>query len=162
MNVPKRFWSKTVLTLVHLINRLLTHVLNHKSPLSVLTNQSVNQEDLRIFGCTYFIHIKRHDKFDRNALKIIFLEYSSKQKVTNILILANKNYISLGMSIFYKDSGDVNPKDFLPATLPELTLFEGTETFPPSELTSGGDLEHTSGGGGYGIGDLEHTSQGTF
>jgi hypothetical protein len=100
MNVPKRFWSEAVLTVVHLINRLPTPILNHKSPFSVLTNQSINLDHLRIFGCTCFIHIKRHDKFDKNALKTIFLGYSSKQKVTNVLILANKNYISLRMSVF--------------------------------------------------------------
>jgi Integrase core domain/GAG-pre-integrase domain len=32
MNVPKRFWSEAVRTAIHLINRLPTPVLNHKSP----------------------------------------------------------------------------------------------------------------------------------
>jgi transposase InsO family protein len=38
MNIPKRFWSEAVCTAIHLINRLPTPVLNHKSPFSVLTN----------------------------------------------------------------------------------------------------------------------------
>jgi GAG-pre-integrase domain/Integrase core domain len=38
MNIPKRFWSEAVRTAIHLINRLPTPVLNHKSPFSVLTN----------------------------------------------------------------------------------------------------------------------------
>jgi hypothetical protein len=100
MNVPKKFWSEPVLTAVHLINRLPTPILNHKSPFSVLTNQSINLDHLRIFGCTCFIHIKRHDKFDKNALKTIFSVTLLNKKVTNILILSNKKYISLRMSIF--------------------------------------------------------------
>jgi hypothetical protein len=66
------------------------------------------------------------------------------------LIQANKNCIYLEMSIFLnehfdKDNGDVNPKDFIPATLSKLTLFEGTNT-PQGELTSGGEYELTLGG----------------
>jgi Integrase core domain len=79
-NVPKQYWSEAVLTAVHLINRLPTPVLDDKSPLEVLSKTKITLDHLRIFGCICFVHIKRHDKFDKNTLKIIFLGYSSKQK----------------------------------------------------------------------------------
>jgi hypothetical protein len=75
---PKDFGQK--LYLLHLINKLSTQVLDNKSPLEVLGKTKINLDHLKIFGCTCFVHIKRHDKFDKNALKIIFLGYSSKQK----------------------------------------------------------------------------------
>jgi hypothetical protein len=36
MNIPKRFWSEVVLTAVHLMNKLLSPVLDNKSPIEIL------------------------------------------------------------------------------------------------------------------------------
>jgi hypothetical protein len=79
-NAPKIFWSVAVLTVVHLMNQLPTAVLQHKNPIEIQENRKINLDHLRVFGCTCFVHVKRHDKFDKNAIKTIFLGYSSKQK----------------------------------------------------------------------------------
>jgi transposase InsO family protein len=79
-NVPKRFWSEAVLTAVHLINRLPSIVLKNKSPLEILHKRKSKLDHLRVFGCIYFVHIKRHDKLDKNTVKTIFFGYSSQKK----------------------------------------------------------------------------------
>jgi hypothetical protein len=91
---PKTFWSKAVLTAVYLIQRLPTSVLDNKNSLKVLGKTKNNLDHLKIFECTYFVHIRRHDKFDKNALKTMFLITLINKKVINILIHANKKYIS--------------------------------------------------------------------
>jgi hypothetical protein len=55
-------------------------MLNNKNPLEIFDHKNITLDHLRIFECIWFVHVKRHDKFDKNALKIIFLGYSSKQK----------------------------------------------------------------------------------
>jgi IS30 family transposase len=57
MHVPKSFWSHGVLFDAYLINRLPNRVLHFKSPLEVLQKQPPNLSHLRVFGCTYFVHI---------------------------------------------------------------------------------------------------------
>jgi hypothetical protein len=53
---------------------------------------------LKKFGCTSFVHIKRTDKLDKNAVKTIFLGYSTKQKVINAITRLINFFISLEMS----------------------------------------------------------------
>jgi hypothetical protein len=77
MNIPKRFWYEAA---VHLMNKLPSPVLDNKNPIKMLENKKINLDHIRIFGCTCFVYIKQHDKFDKNTLKIFFLGYSSKQK----------------------------------------------------------------------------------
>lgn len=82
MNIPKFYWSHTVLSAAYIINRLPTRILNGKSPWETLKNKKINLSHLRVFGCTCFVRIQstRRDKFDPRAEKCIFLGYSSSQK----------------------------------------------------------------------------------
>jgi hypothetical protein len=80
MNVPERFLSEAILTVVHLINRLSSPILKNKSSIEILENRKVQLDHLRVFGCTCFVHKKRHDKLDKNAFKALFLGYFSRQK----------------------------------------------------------------------------------
>jgi transposase InsO family protein len=79
-NVPKIYWSDAVLTATYLINRLPSARLKNMSPLEILKGRKINLDHIRVFGCTYFLHIKRHDKLDKNSVKTIFLGYSSEKK----------------------------------------------------------------------------------
>jgi hypothetical protein len=50
------------------------------SPLEILKGRKINLDHIRVFSCTCFLHIKRHDKLDKNSVKTIFLGYSSEKK----------------------------------------------------------------------------------
>jgi Integrase core domain/GAG-pre-integrase domain len=71
-NVLKSFWSDAILTVIYLINRLPTPVLENQSPLETLNKRKMSLNHLKNFGCTSFVHIKRTDKLDKNAVKTIF------------------------------------------------------------------------------------------
>jgi hypothetical protein len=82
MNVPKCFWSYGVLTATYLINHLPSHVLDFKSPLEVLQVTCPDLAHLKVFGCSYFVHLpsSQCDKLDSRATKCIFIRYSQIQK----------------------------------------------------------------------------------
>jgi hypothetical protein len=82
MNVPKHFWSYGILTVVYLVNRLPSRVLEFKSPLEVLQNKVPDISHIKVFGCTCFMHLSatHRDKLDPRASKCIFLGYSTTQK----------------------------------------------------------------------------------
>jgi hypothetical protein len=132
-NVPKRFWSEAVLTAVHLINRLPSIVLKNKSPLEILNKRKSKLDHLRVFGCICFVHIKRHDKLDKNAVKTIFLGYSSQKKgykcydPTSHKIYTSRDVTFFENESFYKEKGDIDKQDFMHSpssiVLPELTFF---------------------------------------
>jgi transposase InsO family protein len=79
-NVPKVFWSETVLTAVYLINRVPSVVLDFKSPLEILYEKKINLDHLKKFGCTSFVQKNRIDKLDFTSIKTIFLGYSTQKK----------------------------------------------------------------------------------
>lgn len=56
MNVPKKYWSHVLLTVIYLINCLPNRVLESKSPLEVLKSQKLNISHLRVFGFVCYVH----------------------------------------------------------------------------------------------------------
>ena len=82
MNVPKRFWSQSVMAATYLINRLPSRVLGFKSPMEIVKNRKIDLSHLKVFGCICFVHVQslHRDKLDPRATKCIFLGYSSTQK----------------------------------------------------------------------------------
>ena len=82
MNMPKSFWSHGVLTVTHLINRLPSRVLDFKSSLEVLQEKQPDLTYLKVFGCTYYVHLPAtlRDKLDPRVVKCIFLGYSQTKK----------------------------------------------------------------------------------
>jgi hypothetical protein len=101
-NAPNIYWSEAILTAVYLINQLSGLTLDNRSPLEVLNNRKMSIDHLRIFGCTAFIINKRNHKFDRNAIKSIFLGYSSQKKGYKCYDPINKKYTFLEMLYFLK------------------------------------------------------------
>lgn len=77
--VPFKFWSDAFATVVYLINRLPTYVLNHKVPYEKLFNKSSCSTFLRIFGCLCFPHVRDFNKhkFDYKSRPCVFLGYYS-------------------------------------------------------------------------------------
>jgi hypothetical protein len=86
-NVPKIYWSDVILTATYLINRLPSVILNKKISLEVIYQRKIIFNKLRIFGCTCYVHQNKRDKLDHTSIKTIFLEYSSKKKIINVMIL---------------------------------------------------------------------------
>ena len=85
-NAPKNYWGE-VLTTAHFINILPSQVLDHKTPMQLFSKfflnfKTINHLTLRIFDCVSFIHIDSHHRgeFDPQALKCIFVQYSSTLK----------------------------------------------------------------------------------
>ena len=86
-NVPKSYWGEAILTATYLINRILSRLLDNKSPVDVLKSfyplfRISNGLTPRVFGCTAFVHVhsQHRDNLDPRAIKCVFLGYSSTQK----------------------------------------------------------------------------------
>jgi len=82
MNVPKFLWNEAVLTAIHLINRMPSRVLGMKSPCEMLFGKNEFLVPPKVFGCTCFVRDHRPGvgKLDSQAIKCIFVGYSSGQK----------------------------------------------------------------------------------
>ena len=87
MHVPKYLWGEAILTASHLINRMLSKILQFQNPMSVLLQtfpmfHFFSSVPLRIFGCTAFVHVhsQNRSKLDPKATKCVFVGYSSTQR----------------------------------------------------------------------------------
>ena len=86
-NIPKNYCGEIVLTATHLINRLLTRLLDYNSPREVFSKffldlRTINHLVPKVFRCVSFIHIHQNNqvKLDPRAFKCVFIGYSSTQK----------------------------------------------------------------------------------
>ena len=86
-NGPKSYWGEAVLTITYMINRIPSRVLDNKSPVEILKSfylhfRTSNGLTPSVFGCTAFVHVhsQHRDKLDPQAIKYVFLGYSSTQK----------------------------------------------------------------------------------
>jgi len=82
MNVPKYLWSKVVMTVAYLMNRMPSRVLSNKTPIECLTGKTNYVVTPKVFGCVCFVKDYRPSvgKLDPRAVKCIFVGYSGKQK----------------------------------------------------------------------------------
>lgn len=85
--LPSKYWGDCVLTAAYLINRILTPVLQNKSPFQILNNQIPDYDALRTFGCLCFASVHPSDKFHSRAIKSVFLGYPFHQKWYKLLDL---------------------------------------------------------------------------
>ena len=82
MDVPKYLWSEAVLTAAYLINRMSSRILGMASPAEMLLGQRDFKVPPKVFGCVCFVRDHRPSvgKLDPQAVKCIFVGYSSTQK----------------------------------------------------------------------------------
>jgi hypothetical protein len=82
MNAPKYLWNEAVLTTMYLINRMPSRILGIKPPAELLLGQREFKLPPRVFGCVCFVrdHRPSIEKLDPQAVKCIFVGYSSTQK----------------------------------------------------------------------------------
>jgi len=76
---PFRFWNYAFDTLVYLINRMPTLVLDNRSPFDCLFQQSPDYHFLRTFGCLCFPFLRpyNNNKLDFRSSPCVFFGYSS-------------------------------------------------------------------------------------
>lgn len=55
--LPNVFWAEAVNTVVYLLNRLPTKVVEEKTPFEVWFRFKPSVSHLRLFGCTCFVHV---------------------------------------------------------------------------------------------------------
>ena len=94
MGVPKYLWGEAIQTVCYLVNRMPTKVLNFKTPLDSLnlifpTSCLFNTLPLRVFGCTKFVNVHKHDrsKLDPRLLKCLIFGILLLKKGVNVFIL---------------------------------------------------------------------------
>jgi len=85
-NVPSHLWGEAVRSVVDLINRTPSSVLNFRRLLDVLFDHCILPSMVslppHIFGCVIYVHLHSHQrtKLEERALKCVFVRYGSTQK----------------------------------------------------------------------------------
>jgi len=86
MNMPRFYWGEAVKSVVYIMNRVPSRVLEFQTPYQKLQTffDTPHQPNLepRIFGCTVFVHIPKvlRIKLDPCAQRCVFVGYSDFQK----------------------------------------------------------------------------------
>ncbi|XP_019230258.1 PREDICTED: uncharacterized protein LOC109211210 [Nicotiana attenuata] len=118
--IPLKFWGDCVRTVVYLINRLPTPVLQGRTPYAMLYGKSANLDHLRVFGCQSFAcNLPKGDKFTPRAGRAVFAGYFETQKgyrlydldTHTIFVSKDAKFQELCEHVFY-----LNPPP--PTTLP--------------------------------------------
>ncbi|CAN1263050.1 Retrovirus-related Pol polyprotein from transposon TNT 1-94 [Linum perenne] len=80
--VPPQFWVEAIRTVVFLINRQPTPVLDHLSPFEIVYSRSPDYSRLRVFGCTCFVLLPKKDrtKLAAKTVRCVFLGYTNHHK----------------------------------------------------------------------------------
>ena len=73
-NLPKSLWAEILLTACYLVNLSPSSAIEFKTPYERWTGQPANYGDLKVFGCTAYMHISQ-GKLAPRALKGIFIGY---------------------------------------------------------------------------------------
>lgn len=81
-NVPSRFWAEYMKMAAHVINRLPQAKLGFLSPFQKLWNTKPTVSHFRVFGCVCYVFVPDHlrSKFDKKAIRYIFMGYDSECK----------------------------------------------------------------------------------
>ncbi|KAJ9680557.1 hypothetical protein PVL29_019775 [Vitis rotundifolia] len=151
-NVPKSYWGKAVLTATYMINRILSRVLDNKSPVEILKSfyphfRTSNGLIPRVFGCTAFVHVhtQHRDKLDPRAIKCVFLGHSSTQKGYKCYNPSTKKFY-ISADVTFSENNPFFPKSSLQGeiSMMEDSLYESFEPLDLPHVSTHGDEEFES------------------
>lgn len=80
--MPLKFWDEAFLTIVFLINRLPSKVIDHDTPFAHLLGQQPDYNFLRTFGCACSPNLRPYNekKLQFRSKQCVFLGYSNLHK----------------------------------------------------------------------------------
>ncbi|GKF32698.1 ribonuclease H-like domain-containing protein [Tanacetum coccineum] len=89
--VPLSLWPESILTVVYLINRLPSSVLNGKSTFELVYGFKPKLSHLRSFGCLCISSILNNsDKFSCGSEKLVLIGFSTTKKAYKVYTLESK------------------------------------------------------------------------
>lgn len=121
--LDKRFWAEAVNTAVK--NRSPSSSLGGRTPLGLWTNSKIDVQHLRLFGCTAYDLVEKHDrtKLDSKARKFVFVGYCEESKGYRLIDLDNPKKVHIARNVvFLEDSQKSNPDE---AKVPMTTEDDG-------------------------------------
>ena len=80
--LPDGFWAEAVLTAAILRNRSSTKAVEYMTPYQFFHGTKPNVSNLRVFGCTAYMHVPKETrmKWDAKSIKCIFVGYCIGRK----------------------------------------------------------------------------------
>ncbi|CAL1409432.1 unnamed protein product [Linum trigynum] len=143
--VPNRFWVEAIQTVVYLINRQITPVLDQCSPYQTLYGKMPDYSTLRVFGCVCFVLLPRRErhKLAPKTARCVFLGYSAKHKgylcydPTDRRMRIACHVVFLEQVMYYSVNRDELPAEESLDFLLPLPSFGSDVTNPPHAATSG-------------------------
>lgn len=134
------YWSECVKTVVHLINRIPSKVLQNKSPFEALYHKPPNLQRLKAFGCFCYVStsLQGREKFMPRSHPCIFLGYPYGQKAYKVMDLLTK-HITISRNVkffettfslhFSSISSPSSTPSYLPISSVEPTISEDSSSF---------------------------------
>ncbi len=58
-NILLKFWTKTMTTIIYLLNQMATHVLDFKTPRHIWCGEIINLNNFQNFGYKAFVHVPK-------------------------------------------------------------------------------------------------------
>ncbi|KAG8478459.1 hypothetical protein CXB51_028363 [Gossypium anomalum] len=108
-NLPMAYWGYAFCSAVHLINRLLTQVLNGHSPYQRLYGHTPTYDHLQVFGCCCFPYLCPFvtHKLDFQSQPSTFLGYSSQHK--GYFYLTPEGKVIISRHVVFDESRFLSP-----------------------------------------------------
>lgn len=100
-----KFWSECVLTVVFLINRTSSSVLNGKTLFDLIIEKWPNYTVFRSFGClAYVFVVHESDKFMLRVIECVFFSYAENKKTYKLLHLRTNKLFFFSRDVkFYEN-----------------------------------------------------------
>ena len=94
-SVPTQFWAEATNTALYLKDRSPCVALKDKTPYQCMFNEKPDVSNLKVFGCTAFVHIppRSRKKFVAKSKKMIFVGYPKGTKGYKLYDPARRHFI---------------------------------------------------------------------